>query len=391
MIRRLALGATIALLPAAAIADQVIGDDLIVTGNICVGAVDCVNNESFGDNDIKVKSFLPEIQFNDTTTGDSSWTLSVDDPASGIVNGFTIKNETGNRFPVKIMENAPNNALFFDNSGYIGSGTTIPGQPLHLAHPGEAGIRLNDTDVSPYTWDIRGNSSGFYIYDPLPNTLPLQIRPGAASNMLYVSSDNRVGIFTGAPDAKLHVRGLGDARLLVEDTSGTRAAREMFKLTNNGGSYFTFADSGTGREWYFVHENNAEGRFFINHSDGGLQLSLTRTGDLAVPGTIRSGGTQLNVPDYVFGPGYDLRPLSEVKAFIDENSHLPEVPSAAQIKADGLDMTQMQMTLLKKVEELTLYTLEQDDLIAHQQETIAALEKRLGQIESRMAPAEQTR
>jgi hypothetical protein len=55
-----------------------------------------------------------------------------------------------------------------------------------------------------------------------------------------------------------------------------------------------------------------------------------------------------------------------VQAFIDANSHLPDVPSEAEIKANGVDMTAMQMTLLKKVEELTLYTLEQDATIAAQ-------------------------
>ena len=83
-----------------------------------------------------------------------------------------------------------------------------------------------------------------------------------------------------------------------------------------------------------------------------------------------------------------MRPLSEVASFIDAHSHLPDVPSAAQIADTGLDMTAMQMALLKKVEELTLYTLEQEARLARM-DTLemenAALSARLKQIEAALA------
>ena len=88
-------------------------------------------------------------------------------------------------------------------------------------------------------------------------------------------------------------------------------------------------------------------------------------------GTLVVNNTDMNVPDYVFAEDYALRPLAEVRAFIDANSHLPEVPSEAEIRANGVDMTAMQMTLLKKVEELTLYTLAQEERAAEQDSTIA--------------------
>ncbi len=66
-----------------------------------------------------------------------------------------------------------------------------------------------------------------------------------------------------------------------------------------------------------------------------------------------------NWPDYVFKADYDLKSLSEVKAFIDENGHLPEIPSAAEMEAaDGVAVGEMQRILLQKVEELTLYMIE---------------------------------
>jgi hypothetical protein len=63
-------------------------------------------------------------------------------------------------------------------------------------------------------------------------------------------------------------------------------------------------------------------------------------------------------PDYVFDEDYDLRPLAEVEQYIKENHHLPEVPSAAEVDKNGINLGQMDEILLKKVEELTLYMIQ---------------------------------
>ena len=65
-----------------------------------------------------------------------------------------------------------------------------------------------------------------------------------------------------------------------------------------------------------------------------------------------------NWPDYVFAESYDLKPLSEVESYIKENQHLPGVPSAEEMERNGIDLGVMNMLLLKKVEELTLYILD---------------------------------
>jgi hypothetical protein len=69
--------------------------------------------------------------------------------------------------------------------------------------------------------------------------------------------------------------------------------------------------------------------------------------DLSVPG-----------PDYVFEKTYDLKPLTEVELFIAINKHLPEIPSAKTMEKEGVNVGDMQMALLKKVEEITLYLIE---------------------------------
>lgn len=65
-----------------------------------------------------------------------------------------------------------------------------------------------------------------------------------------------------------------------------------------------------------------------------------------------------NWPDYVFADDYSLRDLSDVEAFITTHKHLPDVPSAVDMEKDGINLGEMDKTLLRKIEELTLYLLE---------------------------------
>ena len=70
--------------------------------------------------------------------------------------------------------------------------------------------------------------------------------------------------------------------------------------------------------------------------------------DLAVP-----------APDYVFEKGYDLKDLDELETYIESNKHLPEIPSATDFENKGILVGDMNMLLLKKIEELTLYIISQ--------------------------------
>lgn len=65
-----------------------------------------------------------------------------------------------------------------------------------------------------------------------------------------------------------------------------------------------------------------------------------------------------SVPDYVFQPNYKLQTLSELEAFIKINSHLPNIPNAKEIETNGQNLGEMQLKLLEKIEELTLFAIE---------------------------------
>lgn len=100
---------------------------------------------------------------------------------------------------------------------------------------------------------------------------------------------------------------------------------------------------------------------------------------LAVEGQIRATEvkvlTDISVPDYVFELGYELRTLEETKEYIEAKKHLPEIPSAAEIGENGIDLGDMNMRLLKKIEELTLYVIEQNEQIKKLQTSNARIDE----------------
>jgi hypothetical protein len=62
--------------------------------------------------------------------------------------------------------------------------------------------------------------------------------------------------------------------------------------------------------------------------------------------------------DYVFDDGYKLAPLNDVAAYIAANHHLPDIPSAEEMKENGASVSEMQSKMLAKIEELTLHMIE---------------------------------
>ena len=81
----------------------------------------------------------------------------------------------------------------------------------------------------------------------------------------------------------------------------------------------------------------------------------------------------LNWPDYVFSKNYDLPKLSDIENFIVKNKHLPEVPSAMEVGKEGVDLGKMNEVLLRKIEELTLYLIDQNKRLEKQQSEIDLL------------------
>ncbi|GAA0548825.1 hypothetical protein GCM10009415_33740 [Chitinophaga japonensis] len=121
---------------------------------------------------------------------------------------------------------------------------------------------------------------------------------------------------------------------------------------------------------------------------GNVGIGTTITGEykLAVEGTIgarKMKVTQAAWADFVFRPDYKLPTLQEVEQFVNEHQHLPDVPSEKEVAENGLDLGEMNKKLLQKVEELTLYLIQQQKLNEAQSKRIAALEEVIKNIKSK--------
>jgi hypothetical protein len=195
-------------------------------------------------------------------------------------------------------------------NGNIGIGTATPGQSLEIYNPAPL-IRYNR--ASSYTWEAGvGNGttiplSYFVIRDVSMNQIPFAIAP----------TTGNVGIGTSAPKAKLDV---------------------------NGNIY-------------------SNGKIFIGMPDANTLTQIANY-SLAVNGTAVFNKAKVslygNWPDYVFSPSYKLTPLDSIEQFITVNGHLPEMPKAKEVEKNGIDLGETQALLLKKIEELTLFAIEQN-------------------------------
>lgn len=354
-------------------ADQVFVDDVIVDGSLCAG-MDCVNGESFSFDTIRMKENNLRLHFDDTSNSASfpsnDWRIVANDSSNGGASYLAIEDSSAGRIPFRVEAGAPANSLYVDDGGRIGFGTATPVVEAHIANGDSPTIRLEQNGSSGFTaqtFDIAANEANFFIRDVTNgSSLIFRAKPGAPQNSLFIDSDGDIGMGTESPTASLQVRGSdGTTAVVVEEVSSTTALRNMLTLSNNGDMAIVFTNTAAGAatpEWKAASFN---GDFFIGTpTSSGAEFKLSNAGNLTITGSFISGATTLNVPDYVFEDSYELMPLSEVEQFIADNGHLPRIPSAAEINAsDGLDMTQMMMSLLEKVEELTLYTLEQEKQI----------------------------
>ncbi len=408
--------------------DQVILDDLIVDGSLCAGQ-DCVNGESFGFDTVRLKENNLRIGAVDTSSSASfpsnDWQITFNDSSNGGANKFSIDDITGGKTPFTIEASAPSHSLFVDDGGRIGFGTSTPVVELHLKDGDTPTLRLEQDGSSgftPQTWDVAGNETNFFIRDATNgSTLPFKVFPGAPSNALTVEGTGDVGVGTTSPDATLDVESSASfvsMRLTASGASPNTAADMTFTDGGDSGSYRINIQDGDNQELELDHNGNmilkssqsfinlrlqadgaspnnganltftdggASGSFRINIDGGDNQeLALDHDGNLVIDGSLTTASQTL--PDYVFKPDYKLLSLSELAEFIQREQHLPRVPSDADVQAAGsINMSEMQLALLEKVEELTLYTLSQQSELDGLRDENAQLVTRLEALEQALS------
>jgi hypothetical protein len=219
--------------PAFMFFDQVIPDDLIVQGSLCAG-LDCVNNENFGFDTIRLKENNTRLQFDDTSVSagfaTNNWQIRANDQGSGggsflgfVDQGATGNSETGTII-FRVDAGAPANSLRVSSGGNVGVGTATPVLDLHANTTDTPAIRLeqnNSGGFTAQTWDIGANEANFFVRDVTGGSrLSLRIRPGAPTSSLDIAANGNVGIATGSPGAQLDVSG---NTIMVGSESGTNS------------------------------------------------------------------------------------------------------------------------------------------------------------------------
>lgn len=182
-----------------------------------------------------------------------------------------------------------------------------------------------------------------------------------------VTTNSACGVGTNAPLAKLQVHlnnstGNTAPSLLVSSANGGNGYPNIMEVIN----YMAFGSGWTPSKDFWVATNGVVGvksslRIGAKAANGAYSnYALSVDGDMIAKRCVIQVD---NWADYVFADDYSLPALGEVASYVKENKHLPGVPSEAEVKEKGIDMGEMNKIMMQKMEELTLYIIEQDKKI----------------------------
>lgn len=252
------------------------------------------------------------------------------------------------------------------NTGFLGIGTSSPSAKVHSMFAGEQ-LRLG-YDATNYT-SFTTSSTGGLTISPTGGTFNLPATEiyltGQQPSQYQNSNSPRIDFVGNAQTAGFGIQALNTAFYGTKDlvfyahngfvhndyTSYDEVVR--FRYDGNVGI-------GTSTPQAKLDVN---GKVFIGTSDANTATQIANY-SLAVNGPAIFTKAKVSLygswPDYVFSPTYKLTPLDSLEQFIKLNGHLPEMPKAEEVKKNGIDLGDNQSLLLKKIEELTLFAIEQN-------------------------------
>lgn len=282
--------------------------------------------------------------------------------AGGLYRGFKLHYRQGNA--------TPSNHVFFSNVG-IG---TYPMETLHVngairggGTNGEVTLKGNNGYVTigatSQAMEFNTDKSKFVFNKPIYNqsgiynvwNSNLLFNINDTTLMTILQSNGNVGIGILNPTTRLHVN--NGALKLGSSTSATERSKNILQFGD--GTYVQVGE--WERDDYLSFKASG-----YNFTKGNVGIgTLAPAYKLDVVGTIRAQEliVETTGADFVFEDDYQLRPLSEVEIYIQEHKHLPEIKSAQEMQENGVGVNELQTQLLQKIEELTLYLIQQEKRI----------------------------
>ena len=299
----------------------------------------------------------------------------------------------------------------------VGIGTANPISKLHLyngasgrAPHGFADLAIEDDGPGMVSILSPNTENAYYGFADTDDDFVAGIQYYHPSDIMYfrvnnhasdmvITKDGNVGIGTTTPSERLRISTgtSGDAILTIEaDTDNNdEYDNPMIKLRQDGGAIgvnIGYSEENFGGNIFGIGTRHSHvekwDTFSINTASGNVGIGTKNAGawKLAVKGKIRAEEIKVETSwsDYVFAKDYDLPTLKEVEQHIAEKGHLINIPSAKEVEENGILLGEMNKLLLEKIEELTLYTLQQQKALEEQKSKNQDLEKRLGRFESEL-------
>ena len=284
-----------------------------------------------------------------------------------------------------------------DKSKYQGVAIGYPSEDginvgAHLAINGNVGILTKNPDyaltVKGYT-KIGGNQN---------TQIMLADRGWSASHALLFNSYPSENFVNGGLNVFQNTKYAND-----EGSNANSGAGGVFFNGNGGVLEFKISKVSTGKDGFVEWANQTQLAILRNGNVGigvlngenysNSQIDLIDH-KLTINGKVRAREVKVsldNWPDYVFEEGYKLPTLTDVAIFISENNHLPNIPSADDVVKGGIYLGDMNSRLLQKIEELTLYTIQQEELISNQDSRLQKVESENAEIKKLLEELLKTR
>ncbi len=292
--------------------------------------------------------------------------------------------------------------MIIKDNGNVGIGMSNPTHKLEIQ--GSLALKNGNTDLLLYRdndvgdWSLLRTNTG--------NGIGLIGQPDIVALSVSRTTSN-VGIGTTNPDEKFHVKGTtsidGDIGQILEG-SHWQTGKHTLELQNRDAGDVVLSFHRAGHTNAAIKHPTTGGLIFSatggynqNHmylkTNGYLGIGTTTPDSkLTVKGKIHAEEVKIDLsipaPDYVFKKDYDLLTIAQVQQHIKEKGHLPNIPSAKVLETQGVDLGLMNMKLLEKIEELTLYTIDQEKRLQQQTTINKKLQSKNNELEARLVKLE---